>query len=190
MTPLPFPRWGSLPVLAAILAGLGVPVTAPAGARATLVLDADEVTTAIVQVRQALPDGWRVADIRWETKPRGWIGESTCVEMELIDGTCRLPHSSGQFLYNPLHRIWFLPTGWEGRMEVTAYEGESATATYLGETPGYRVFHGTIGRNNWPDAPTDIAEILELVSYPLEHRPRHSLDVSAMQRLFQRLDTA
>jgi hypothetical protein len=176
--------------LTAALAALAAPAVAPAQARATEVLDADLVTTAIVRVRNALPEGWRVEDIRWDTLPRGWSGDSTCVKLEVVDGTRRLPGPSGDALFHPFYNIWFLPTGWEGRMEVTEYEEASPTPVYLGERDGYRVLYGTAGRNGWTTAPEEIAAILELTPYPLDHRPRHTLDVGAMQRLFQRLDTA
>ncbi len=183
-------RRRTLAVLLPVLAAVAAPAAAPAQARATAVLDEDAVTQAIVLVRNSLPAGWRVGEIRWEATPRGWSGEADCVMLQIVDGTCRLPDPTGEFLYNPFYRIWFLPTGWEGRMEVTAYGREAAAEVYLGETAGFRVLWGTMGRNSWPDGPADVAGILQLDSYPLDRRPQHTLDVSAMPRLLQRLDTA
>ena len=174
------------PLLAAGVA----PAAAPGEARATMTLEPEGVTAAIVAVRDALPDGWRVEDIRWGTKPIGWTGDATCVKLEVVDGTLRQPSADGTTFAHPYYRIWFLPTGWEGRMTVTRFGGEGPSEVYLGERPEFRVLYGTAGRNDWPEAPARIAEALGLDSYPIGRAPKHTLDVGAMQRLYQRLDTA
>jgi hypothetical protein len=163
---------------------------ASAQARGSVVLDREVVTTAIVQVKRALPRGWESHTIRWETVPAGWKGDSTCVLLEVRDTTCRLPHPSGELFYNPFYRLWFVPTGWEGRMEITVIGGESEGATYLGENLDFRVLYRTLGGNTWRDGVDGFVDALELEAFPVSHRPQHTLDVDAMQRLYQRLDTA
>lgn len=154
-------------------------------------LDADEqeVVDAIVRIRQALPDGWGVADIRWDTVPAGWTGDPSCVLVRLEDGTVRFHDESGGFTYRPFYKIWILPPEWEGRMEVADLHADVPQALYLGETERLRFLYRTLGRNTWPEGKDALGAALGLDAYPLSPLPQHSLDVQAMAILYRRLDT-
>ncbi|MBZ0267762.1 hypothetical protein K8I85_06370, partial [bacterium] len=151
------------------------------------VFDVRATTRVIDVIRRALPEGWAATTIRWDTVPRGWRGDSTCVLMELEDTTVSFDHPDG-FRFHPFYKIWLLPPGWEGRMEVSSMDPEMPHAMYLGENAQFRVLARTLGPNTWPEGPDEIARAMDLATYPLSPRPEHRLDVPAMQKLFQRLD--
>jgi hypothetical protein len=160
-----------------------------AGEEKKCTLDKRAATRAVDTIRHSLPDGWSASDIRWGTVPRGWQGDSACVFVHLEDRTISFWHEDG-FRFHPFYKVWLLPPGWEGRMEVAAIDPEAPHAFYLGESKSLRVLMRTLGRNTWPEAPEQLGRALELVTYPLSHRPEHRLDVPAMQKLFQRLDAS
>jgi hypothetical protein len=150
-------------------------------------LDVRATTRVIDEIRHALPGAWEATTIRWNTVPRGWRGDSTCVLMELEDMAVSFDHPDG-FQYHPFYKIWLLPPGWEGRMEVSAMDIRAPHATYLGENAELRVLARTLGPTTWPEGPEEIGRALGLATYPLSPFPEHRLDVPAMQKLFQRLD--
>lgn len=152
-------------------------------------LDVRATTRAVDAIRRSLPEGWKATNIRWDTVPAGWQGDSTCVLVHVEDMSISFAHAN-DFRYHPFYKVWLLPPGWEGRMDVAAIEPNSPHAFYLGECKSYRVLLRTLGRNTWPDGPTELGQTLALTTYPLSHRPEHRLDVRAMQRLFQRLDAS
>jgi hypothetical protein len=153
-------------------------------------LDRSQVTQAIVAIKNSLPEGWEVVEIAWETVPYGWTGRSTCVLVRCEDTLFKFPHLEQEFSYHPFYKLWILPTCWEGRMKVATIEASSPQALYLGENRSFRVLYRTLGRNTWPEGIDVLTSTLKLDPYPLSHSPRHSLDIGAMQRLFQRLDNA
>jgi len=153
-------------------------------------LDAVTVSSALVAIRESLPPDWRIESIRWESIPSGWIGEPEGVLIRVEDGVVRFRHPQEDFLYHPFYKIWLLPTNWEGRMEVARIEENAPHALYLGESDRFRVLYRTLGKNTWSAGAEVLASALRLDSYPLTPSPKHSLDVGAMQRLYQRLDNA
>lgn len=176
--------------LPAILAAgaLGVVLALPA--EAATKLDKTAATYAVDAVRQALPLGWEMTEIRWDTAPTGWDGPETCVRVKIEDTSVSFPHDSGDFDYHPFYKIWLLPLGWEGRMEVANLNAEEPQAIYLGENADFRVLYRTLGTNTWAGGAEQLAGTLEVAPYPLSHRPVHELDVGAMQRLLERLQFA
>lgn len=160
------------------------------GAISARPLDALTVSRALVEIRETLPDGWQVEEIRWETIPWGWTGPAHAVLIRVEDGSLSFRHPSGDFLYHPFYKLWLLPNGWEGRMKVTDIDPASPHALYLGENDRFRVLYRTLGKSTWPEGIEELGRALELDSYPLTHSPRHSLDVGAMQRLYQRFENS
>lgn len=153
-------------------------------------LDVRSATRAIDAIRHAVPDGWEDVEIRWNTVPQGWYGAEECILIQVEDTTVSFPHPSEDFMYHPFYKLWLLPPGWEGRMEVAAIDSDARPAMYLGECEDFRVLIRSLGRNTWPEGPAVLGAALELETFPLSHRPEHRLDVLAMQKLFQRLDAA
>jgi hypothetical protein len=153
-------------------------------------LDVPATMRAIDTIRHALPDGWKSVDIRWNTVPEGWHGADECVLVRVEDATVFLRNPGQDFEYHPFYKLWLLPPGWEGRMEVAAIDPDARPAVYLGECADFRVLVRTLGGTTWAEAPEDLGHALGLEIFPLSHRPEHRLDVPAMQRLFQRLDAA
>jgi hypothetical protein len=176
-------------VAAATLAGsvANAGATNPCG---SLPLDAVKVSSALVAIRESLPRGWTIAEIRWETVPFGWTGAADAVLIRVEDGSIGFHHPEEDFTYHPFYKLWLLPTGWEGRMKVSDIDPSSPHALYLGENDRYRVLYRTLGQSSWPEGVDVLAEAIRLDSYPLSHSPKHSLDVGAMQRLYQRFDNA
>jgi len=181
----------------ALLAGTCVLSGGPGGAYSRAewpapadTLDVRRATRAIDTIRHALPEGWDAAEIRWGTLPQGWHGAPECLLVEVQDKTISFRHPQADFSYHPFYKLWLLPPGWEGRMEVAAIDPEARPALYLGESADFRVLVRTLGHNTWPDGPDVIGAALGLETFPLTPRPEHTLDVSAMQKLFQRLDAA
>ena len=160
---------------------------APADAPPPSQLDVRAATLAIDQVRHALPDGWEVDRIRWDSVPQGWQGKAECVLIDVRDVTTAFVNPEGDFRYHPFYKLWLLPPCWEGRMEVATIDPSTPQAFYLGECDDYRVLLRTLGRNTWPEGPEVLGSALGLDTYPLTHQPEHTLDIRAMQRLFQRL---
>ena len=161
----------------------------PASAPATMSVDPDVVTRAIVRIRQALPEDWEMTENRWEVVPQGWTGPAESVYLKLEDRSLTLRHPAG-FDFHPFYKLWILPRCWEGRMEVASIDPSAPQALYFGENVDFRVLYRTMGATTWDAARDELAFALDLVVFPLSHTPRHSLDVGAMQVLFQRLDTA
>ncbi|HMB68302.1 MAG TPA: hypothetical protein VKU85_03290 [bacterium] len=171
---------------AALSAAVAVPILL--GASAPVRLDPDAATAAIDRIRGALPPGWSDVEIRWDVVPLGWTGEPACVYVRL-EGGARYPHPSGDFDYHAFYKLWLLPPGWEGRMTVADLDPSVPSALYLGEAPEYRVLYRTLGRQSWDEGPRELADALGLDPLPLEPRPLHTIDISAMQVLYRRLDT-
>jgi hypothetical protein len=178
--------------LLATLAAAGALAGAPAAAcgDGPAALDEAAVTRAIVAIRSCLPESWEVVEIDWEAVPFGWTGEPACVFVRCEDTVIRFRHPEEDFPYHPFYKLWILPPCWQGRMEVASIEPSSPQALYLGENASFRVLYRTLGRNSWPEGVGLLASALGLDPYPLSHSPQHSLDIGAMQRLYQRLDTA
>jgi hypothetical protein len=168
---------------------LCVAAAAVLGGHVGLDAEEQEVVDAIVRIRQALPDGWDVADIRWDTVPAGWTGDSSCVLVRVEDETIRFHDDTGGFTYRPFYKIWILPVAWEGRGEVADLHADVPQALYLGETDRLRFLYRTLGRNTWPEGKDVLGSALGLDAYPLSPHPQHSLDVRAMAQLYRRLDT-
>lgn len=177
----------SVPLLPLLLAGVAAaePPAAPPPE-----LDTPTVSRALVVLRESLPPGWEIREIRWESVPHGWAGPASAVLIRLEDGTMSFPHPREEFSYHPFCKLWLLPTCWEGRMAVSEIDPASPQALYLGENDRYRVLYRTLGRTTWPEAVDVVAAALELHPYPLTPSPKHSLDVGAMQRLWQRFESA
>lgn len=187
---------GAARALAVVAAAACVLAAPPGAARVragepppSAVFDVRAATRMIDEVRLALPESWDATTIRWDTVPRGWRGDSTCVLMQLEDLSVTFDHPDG-FEYHPFYKIWLLPPGWEGRMEVTSIDPEAPHALYLGGSARLRVLARTLGPTTWPEGPEAIGRALQLATYPLSPEPEHRLDVPAMQKLFQRLDAA
>lgn len=153
-------------------------------------LDVHAATLAIDEIRHALPEGWATETIRWGTVPQGWQGKPECLLIEVQDQTTSFTHPDEGFLYRPFYKIWLLPACWEGRMDVAQFDPSAPQAFYLGERPEFRVLIRTLGRTTWAEGPETLGHALALDTYPLSHRPEHTLDVLAMQKLFQRLDAS
>ena len=147
------------------------------------------IQDAVDAIAAVLPPGWEIARIQRNVVPTGWQGEPRSVLVRLEDGTIRFPHDEG-FLYRPFWKIWLLPRDWEGRMEIMPLGGEAPAALLLGDGDRFRALARTLGRNDWPEGSRVIARALGLDARPLPSRPTHTVDASAMQRLYQRLDSA
>ena len=176
--------------LPAILAAGALGTLTALPAQAATELEKKEAMHAVDAVRHALPRGWEMTEIRWDTKPAGWTGPETCVWMKVEDTSMTFEHESGDFEYHPFYKVWLLPLAWEGRMEVAKLDADEPQAIYLGENDDFRVLYRTRGTNTWAGGPEDLAQALEVEAYPLSHRPVHELDVGAMQRLLERLQFA
>lgn len=181
-TPLP-PR--ALTLALVLLAAGSAAASAPPAA----MLDEDAARDAIVRIRQALPERWTITDIRWNTAPAGWAGDSTAVYLRLEDESVRFRNEDHGFDYRPFYKVWILPVAWEGRMSVSPIEPGAPHAQYLGETGDVRLLYRTLGRNTWEEGPDTIARALRLDAYPLSPAPRHTIDVGAMQELYRRLNS-
>ena len=128
-------------------------------------LDEDAAMHAIVGIRRALPEEWRVTDVRWSTAPFGWEGDSSCVLVRVEDGTVRFPHPTlDDCTYAPFYKVWILPFGWEGRMRVVPIDATAPSAFYLGENGEVRILYRSLGRNSWPEAPERLCEELGLAA--------------------------
>lgn len=173
--------------LSLLAAGVAAADPAPTPCRE---LDARTVSSALVAVRAALPADWEVAEIRWETVPYGWTGTSDAVLIRVEDGSVNFRHPGEGFLYHPFYKLWLLPNRWEGRMEVADIDATSPQALYLGENDRFRVLYRKLGKTTWAGGVDDLTDALELDSYPLTAWPKHSLDVGAMQRLYQRFENS
>jgi len=178
----------SLP--AALMLTAGAALMAPDVAPSLVQLDRREVTRAIDAVRHALPDDWEMTEISWDVVPAGWTGAATGVLFKVEDTSLLFQHPTGDFKYHPFYRIWILPPLWEGRMEVADLDAGAPQPIQLGENDSWRLLYRTLGRNTWQDGELEIAKAMGVEPYPLTHRPEHTLDVSAMQKLFQRLHYA
>jgi hypothetical protein len=153
-------------------------------------LDRTLATRAIDAVRHTLPRGWEMTDIRWDTVPDGWQGPAECVYVKVEDTSISYEHPSGEFEYHSFYKVWILPPAWPGRMDVAELGGTDPQPVLLGTRAEWTVLWRTLGRNSWPAGENEIATALGVEPVALEHRPLHTLDVSAMQRLFQRLHFA
>lgn len=159
------------------------------GADAPPRLDPDAATQAIDRIRAALPRGWSTVEIRWNTLPRGWTGDPECVYVRLEDEGTTYPNPDEGFDYHPFYKLWLLPPGWEGRMEVADLDPTVPYGMYLGEAEDYRVLFRTLGRQSWDEGPAVLSEALGLAAFPITAHPMHTLDIDAMQVLYRRLDT-
>ena len=110
-----------------------------AGGGAATELEKKEAMHAVDAVRHALPRGWEMTEIRWDTKPAGWTGPETCVWMKVEDTSMTFEHESGDFEYHPFYKVWLLPLAWEGRMEVAKLDADEPQAIYLGENDDFPV---------------------------------------------------
>lgn len=178
------------PCVALAICLIAAAAPADASSKGGRPLDTRIATRAVDAVRHCLPHGWKTEQIRWDTVPDGWHGDADCVLIHVRDTSMTLSHSEGKFRYSPYYKVWLLPPCWEGRMEVSAFDPEAEQALYLGESEDFRVLYRTRGVNSWFDGPQELGDALGLEIYPLTHEPEHTLDVTAMQRLFQRLDAA
>ncbi len=142
----------------------------------------------VAAVESVLPGRWTVTDVTPNEVPAGWDGPAECLYVRLEDLSLSFPHATHDFMYHPFYKLWILPPRWEGRMVVSDIQPNALSAVYLGENSDLRVLYRSLGRNTWPEGPETLAAALELHAFPLSHRPLHTLDVDAMQRLLRRLD--
>jgi hypothetical protein len=147
------------------------------------------VDRAIDAVRGTLPAGWEVARVERNVVPTGWRGDARAVLLRLEDTAMTFPHPEG-FSYRAFWKLWLVPRDWEGRMEVMRIGADAPAALFLGENSDFRVLARSLGRNGWPEGAAALGRALGLETLPLGPRPAHTIDAAAMQRLYQRLDSA
>ena len=142
----------------------------------------------VAAVESVLSGRWTITEVTPNEVPADWDGPAECLYVRLEDLSLSFPHATHDFMYHPFYKLWILPLRWEGRMAVSEIQPNALSAVYLGENSDFRVLYRSLGRNTWPNGPEALAEALGLCAFPLTHRPLHTLDVDAMQRLLQRLD--